>query len=430
MRVLTGLDQLARSPHARRAIRGHAALLCNATTISRSGLATADAIAALRGLRLERIFSPQHGFAAEKQDNMIASGDGVHARLGVPITSLYGARRELAPEALKGIDVLIIDLQDVGTRVYTFLVTALLAMRTAKACGVPVVLLDRPNPIGGAAEGPLLTEGFRSFVGIVDVPLRHGLTAAEYCLYGAWRLGLLSEAEACAIATATRAHARTARRITPRAAARHISHWVHIVPMRAWCRSMLYNDTNLLWTMPSPNMPSPATALVYPGQVILEGTNLSEGRGTTRPFELFGAPHLQPDAILHRLAGMKDHRGGSPLTGVLLRAVAYEPTFHKFSGECVQGLQIHTPQPRRVRPVHLTIALLRAIRDSGGVALEWRPPPYEYEYDRLPVDLICGTDSVRLMIDAGASLADMTHVWEPGLRAYRERVRQLLLYEG
>ncbi len=435
--VSTGLDLLlrCRSPVAG---AGRVGLLCNATTVTSDWLPTAEAVHQLRGLRLERILSPQHGFAAEKQDNMIESADGTHPRLGVPTVSLYAARREPDTAMLGGLDALLIDLQDVGTRVYTFLVTALLTMRAAAACGLPVVVLDRPNPIAGEIEGPILEDRFQSFVGQIDVPLRHGLTAGEYCLYGAWRLGLIDEAAARRAAECARRMAESGT--CPGTVA---DGWLRIVPLLGWRRSFHYDDTGLPWTMPSPNMPSPATALVYPGQVILEGTSLSEGRGATRPFELFGAPSLDRAALLATLreAGWITAAGdgcdralargvtGGPLAGSLLREVAFEPTFHKYAGQLVQGFQLHVLDRAQLRPVALTTALLWALRRRQPDVFTWREPPYEYTWDRTPVDLIYGTDRPRRGIDSGTPLAEILRGWTGAVAAYKQRVGPFLLYK-
>ncbi|MBM3316483.1 MAG: DUF1343 domain-containing protein [Candidatus Eisenbacteria bacterium] len=423
--VTTGLDRLVESRPPLPG-RGRAALLCNATTISSRGVPTAEAAAGCPGLRLERIFTPQHGFAAEKQDNMIPSSDGVHARLRVPLISLYGEQREPDPAAFDGLDALIIDLQDVGTRVYTFLVTALFTIRGALARGVPVIVLDRPNPIGGAVDGPVLEEGFRSFVGTADTPLRHGLTAAEYLLYGSWRMGLIAEEAARRVAAGARRAAREgpdgAGKSEPRVGEAPLS----ILPLAGWRRDMYFDATGLLWTMPSPNMPALETAIVYPGQVLLEGTNLSEGRGTTRPFEIFGAPFVDPPDVLSRLGGTA---GCSPLAGALLREVAFEPMFQKHADRTCRGFHIHVVDRPAYAPVRFTVSLLAAIRRAHGDAFAWREPPYEYEWERMPIDLLCGTDRVRRAIDGGADCAEIAASWEEPLRAYRERVGPLLLYD-
>jgi uncharacterized protein YbbC (DUF1343 family) len=392
-RTILGIDRVVRDSIALPG-RGRAGLLCNATTVTSDWVPTAEALRGVTGLRLERIFSPQHGFAAEKQDNMIESADGVHPRLGIPIVSLYGARREPPPAALDGLDCLLIDLPDVGTRVYTFLVTALLVLRAAAARGLPAIVLDRPNPIGGAVEGPVLEDSFRSFVGMVDVPLRHGLTAGEFCRYGCGRLGLPGGSE-----------------------------FLRVVPLEGWERRPFHDETGLPWTMPSPNMPSLETAIVYPGQVMLEGTGLSEGRGTTRPFEILGAPDLDPARVIEALRPDADL-----LAGARLRVVAFEPAFQKHAGRLCRGFQIHVVDRRTFRPVAATAALLVAIRHARGGALDWREPPYEYETERRPIDLICGTDAVRRAIDTGASAGAIAAAWEAGVAAFRERARPHLLY--
>lgn len=402
--------------------KGRVALLCNATTVTADWIPTAEALHKLPGLRLERILSPQHGFAAEKQDNMVESADGTHPRLGTPIISLYAERREPQAGILDGIDALLIDLPDVGTRVYTFLSTALLCIRSAAVCGVPTVILDRPNPIGGDVEGPVLEDEFRSFVGMLDLPLRHGLTAGEFCRYGAASPEIAGAADT-----------------------------VRVIPLEGWTRSMYCDETALPWTMPSPNVPTLETAVVYPGQVILEGTNLSEGRGTTRPFEFFGAPYLAPEKVLAALgqadciepdgsassrtthgasAGRAAARGrkGSPLWGTLLREVAFEPTFNKYAGELVRGFQMHVIDRSGFRPVEATTTLLWAIRRAHPEAFAWSEPPYEYEWKRLPVDLICGTDRLRVALDADTEPRQIIRAWADGLSAYRERVRPFLIY--
>jgi uncharacterized protein YbbC (DUF1343 family) len=417
--VLTGLDRALRDG-LRLPGRGRAGLLCNATTVSGAWQPSAEALAAVEGVALQRIFSPQHGFAAEKQDNMVASGNGVHPRLDLPIVSLYGEKLAPDPADFNGLDVILIDLQDVGTRVYTFLISALYMIRAALPLGIPVYVLDRPNPIGGRREGPLLEDRLRSFVGLVDVPLRHGLTAGEYCRYGAWRLGVLDERDAQASVTG-----------------RVPDGGLQIVALEGWRRTQYYDQTDLPWVAPSPNLPTLETALVYPGQVILEGTELSEGRGTTRPFELWGAPYLDPPGLLAGLsrAGLLQEPAGGVaaggdeglLAGVLLREVAFEPTFNKHAGRLVRGFQIHCLDRAKIRPVAMTVALLAAVRACHPEFL-WRQTPYEYERERPAVDLICGTPRVREAIDAGAGVAELAASWEAPLAAFGARVAPFLIY--
>lgn len=384
--------------------RGRAAVLCNASTVSRAYLPTVEALAAC-GVWIERVFSPQHGFALEKQDNMVESADGVHPRLGVPIVSLYGERREPLPDAFDGCDVLLIDLQDVGTRVYTFLVTALLALRVAASRGIPTVVLDRPNPVGGAMDGPLLTDACRSFVGIVDVPLQHGLTAGEYCLYGAWRLG---------VGDTRSAHAAPCE--GP----------VSVVRMLGWTPGLYEAGGDPMggipWTMPSPNMPTPDTAAVYPGQVMLEATNVSEGRGTTRPFEIFGAPFIDPDRLAATILP-------EATAGARLRVVAFEPTFHKHRGRTCSGFQIHVTERRAFRPVAFSAAMIAAVAANHPADFRWREPPYEYEWDRPAIDLITGDDALRRCIDGGGDVRPVIASWGEGVARFTERVRPFLLYD-
>lgn len=402
--MLTGLDRLVAGdapPH----VRGRVGLLCNATTTTAAHIGSADAVASVAGLTLARIFSPQHGFLAEKQDNMIASADAVHPRLGVPIVSLYGEVREPAPDAFADLDWILIDLQDVGTRVYTFLVTALYVMRAAAAAQVPVLVLDRPNPIGGASEGPMLTEGFASFVGITDVPLRHGLTPGEFCRYGAWRLKLGD---------------------------------VEVLALDGWQRRAYFDQTDLPWSAPSPNMPTLATALVYPGQVLLEGTTLSEGRGTTRPFEVLGSPTLDPDAVVRALADagyLAKHvgdaiwgRGGTPLAGLLLRETAFEPMFQKHAGRLCRGFELRVLERAFYRPVDATLALLWAIRRVDPDHCTFRAEPYEYERDRLAFDLICGTDAVRTGLEQNLEPMQIAARWPEACEKFQTRARPFLLY--
>ncbi len=429
--VATGLDRVLDEPLAVEG-RGRVAVLCNATTVSHDWLPTVEALLRVPGLRVERIFSPQHGFASEKQDNMVESPDERHPRLGLPIVSLYSDTRVPRPGALDGLDAVIVDLQDVGTRVYTFAVTALNLLEVAHAAGVPVIVLDRPNPIGGRVEGPVLREAFASFVGRLDVPLRHGLTLGELCLYGAAHLGLIEEARVAA-GVASRRGRPPAEVDLP---------GLRVVPVVNASRDRCLDELGLPWIAPSPNLPTLAAALVYPGQVAWEGTALSEGRGTTQPFELFGAPYLDPPAVVQALmragavetgaegyAGAARGREGSPLAGLLLRDVHFEPSFHKHAHQRVRGFQLHVLDRPAAQPVSAVIALLQAVRDVHDDAFAWRQPPYEYEWDRLAVDLIFGTDAVRRALESGAPAEEIIAAWRPDLDAYAQRIAPYRIYD-
>ena len=394
--VTTGLDKVAREglklPGA-----GRAGSLCNNAVVDRDLRPAPLVLRDLKGVRLERIFSPQHGFAGEKQDNMIESRDGVHPGTGLPLISLYGRVREPEPASLEGLDALLIDVPDVGTRVYTFLSTALLCLKACARAGLPVYVLDRPNPLGGEAiEGPILRPAFSSFVGLIPVPLRHGLTAGEYCLFGASAMKLSLD--------------------------------LQVIPAEGWKRSLLGPDTGIPWVLPSPNLPCFQSVQVYPGQVLLEGTNLSEGRGTTRPFELWGAPWLDTSGVARETAGRLACKDTALERGFLLREVAFQPMFHKFSGETVRGFQIHVTDAEIYRPVETTVALLAAVLGRHRDRFAWKEPPYEYETRQKPIDLISGSDALRGMLEAGSTPDEIGAAWKSELEEYREIRRRFLLY--
>jgi len=345
--------------------------------------------------KLTALFGPQHGFAGEKQDNMVESGHTVDADYGIPIFSLYSETRSPTGKMLEHVDTLVVDLQDVGTRVYTFEWTTALALEACAAAGKSIVVLDRPNPLGGVAiEGNLIRPGYESFVGLHPVPMRHGLTLGEMALV---------------------VNAKLARR--PGRPSCDLS----VVPVSGWRRRMWFDETGLPWVLPSPNMPTVETAVVYPGQVLLEGTNLSEGRGTTRPFEIFGAPWLDVRAVALRLAKRK-------LPGCVFREHNFEPTFHKWKGENCRGLQIHVTDRNRFKPHMTTLAILQEVSRLHRGAFEWRKPPYEYVTDRLPIDVLTGDPEVREAIDSGADLPDLEASWSKEIRDYRREVRPHLLY--
>lgn len=374
---------------------GRVGLLCNRATVDRSLRSAPEALADAPGIELDRIFSPQHGFSGEKQDNMIESAHGLHGPTGRPIWSLYGDVREPTSEMLAGLDAILIDVPDVGTRVYTFLITALYLIREAGRAGIPVWILDRPNPIAGArVDGPILQDHLRSFVGYSPVPLQHGMTAGEYCLFG--RRSLRFDVE------------------------------IEVVKATGWKRTDYFDATGLPWVLPSPNMPTLDSALVFPGGVMLEGTNLSEGRGTTRPFELFGAPWLDPARVARQVSEWV--RQEPRLDGFQLREVEFEPTFHKYAGRLVRGFQLHVTDRSSFRPVLAYLAIFAAIRRIHP-EFAWRQPPYEYETERLPIDLILGTERIRTAIDDGATPTDLVSLWSEELMEFESDRKSDLLYD-
>jgi uncharacterized protein YbbC (DUF1343 family) len=341
--------------------------------------------------RLQVLFSPQHGLLGEKQDNMMASADFVDPLLKLPVVSLYGPRLAPPPEALAAVDVVLADLVDVGTRVYTFATTLAKVMEAAGPLDKKVVVLDRPNPISGAAvEGNLLRPPWASLVGPYPLPMRHGFSLGELARYYCVTQRLECDLE--------------------------------VIPVRGWRRGQYFDETGLPWVLPSPNLPTPDSALVYPGQVLLEGTNLSEGRGTTRPFELFGAPFLELDRIKQALKGL-------PLPGVTLREACFEPTFHKWAGELCRGYQLHVTDRRTFKPYYTTLTLLSVLRRLYPEELTWRPPPYEYELERLPIDLLTGDDAIRRGLDRGLTAGELEAGWQEDLARFCELRREFLLYQ-
>ena len=349
----------------------------------------ADAILGA-GYDLRALFGPQHGARGEKQDNMIESDHYLDPVTRLPVHSLYGEVRKPTPAMLDGLDALLFDLQDVGVRVYTFVWTMALAMEACAVAGTRFVVLDRPNPIGGTRrEGPVLRPGYESFVGLHPVPLRHGLTCGEMARW-------LNEE-------------------------RGIGCDLTVIPCDGWHRSMLWPDTGLPWVMPSPNLPTPDSCVVYPGMVLLEGTNLSEGRGTTRPFELFGAPWLDPVALTARLADAR-------LPGVHLRPCHFEPTFQKHAGRLCGGAQLHVTDPDAFEPVRTAVEILVAAHNLAPNDFAWRQPPYEYEETLSPIDILWGHSGLREGVQEGASADEILGGVEGELSGFSAAVEPYLLY--
>jgi len=369
--------------------RANVGLLLNQASVDNEYRLACDVLGAQLGPRLTALFSPQHGLWSEQQANMIESPDNVYAPLGLPVFSLYCETRRPTPDMLNGLDCFVIDLQDVGTRVYTFIWTMLECLHACADADVMVVVLDRPNPLGGLVfEGPILDTDFQSFVGNAPIPMRHGLTIGE--------LARLFVAE------------------------QQIDVELHVVQMMNWRRDMFGIPAPARWVPPSPNMPQIDTALVYPGQVLLEGTNLSEGRGTTTPFEVMGAPFLDG----YELEATVRHYS---FPGVELRATRFRPTFDKWVGEICEGVRIHVTNRQTVRSFEMTVTLLNAIRRLAGDQFKWLPPPYEYEYERQPIDILFGSDRLRVAVDseAATSLREFSYC---DADAWRERIDSSLLY--
>jgi uncharacterized protein YbbC (DUF1343 family) len=388
--VQTGLERFLKSP-PKWVAGARLGLLCNPASVDRKFNHARLGIQQHFTDKLKALYSPQHGFFAEKQDNMIESADGVDPVLNLPVYSLYGKTRKPTKSMLDPIDVLLVDLQDVGTRVYTFIYTLSYCLEAAKTLNKKVVVLDRPNPINGkTVEGNCLSPDYHSFVGRYTLPMRHAMTIGE-------------------LAKLFNEHFE-------------IGCDLEIIPMKGWRRSMFFNQTGLPWVAPSPNLPSPVSTMVYPGQVLWEGTNVSEGRGTTLPFEQFGAPYVNPAKI----AASIDARS---IPGIVLRPVIFEPTANKWQEQPCRGFQIHITDPEQYRPYETSLRLLQAIIGQHKKAFEWKQPPYEYETRRLPIDLIIGDRQVRQRIENMESIDSLAESWQAGLDEFAEISQRYHLYK-
>ncbi len=387
--VIPGLEVFLAEPPAW-AAGARLGLLSHPAGINRRYLPAQELIARRFPGQLQILFGPQHGLGGEKQDNMVSSPDCRDPKLGIPVVSLYGPRLDPPLDVLRRVDAVLVDLMDVGTRVYTYGATLARLMAAAAQIGIKVAVLDRPNPIGGTqVEGNLLKPAWASFVGPYPLPMRHGFSLGELARYYNATQNLGCDLEA--------------------------------IPAAGWRRGRYLDESGLPYVMPSPNLPTLEGVLVYPGQVLLEGTNLSEGRGTTRPFEYFGAPFLEPARITAFLEK-------SPLPGVILREVTFEPTFHKWAGEVCRGFQLHVTDRRAFKPYYTTLALLGAILKLYPDQFAWRQPPYEYETDRLPIDLLTGDDAVRKGLERGMSAAELEAAWQDELASFMEVRREFLIY--
>ncbi len=363
-RLNTGLDRLLADDVRMRELRGaRVGLLGHPASVTRRWEHALDALLN-SGVRPVRLFGPEHGLRGEAQD-MIAVDQAVDPISGIPTVSLYGstfASLTPRPDDLVDLDVMLVDLQDVGARYYTYVYTAMLAAEACADAGVRCLVLDRPNPIGGATEGGTVLRGFESFVGMLPLPARHGLTTAEVLRLAQQR-------------------------------GRHID--AEIIEIDGWHHGMWFDDTDAPWVLPSPNLPTYDSALVYPGMCLLEGTNLSEGRGTTRPFELFGAPWVDACALREELMSL-----GVP--GAVLRLASFEPTFQKWGRQRCSGLQVHVVDRALFEPVRFGAAVLWACRQLFDGAFAWRRDAYEFVDDIPAIDLLFGSDAARRAIDDGA----------------------------
>jgi uncharacterized protein YbbC (DUF1343 family) len=354
-----------------------------------------ELLAAAPKVKLGAIFGPEHGLLGQAQDLISVTADeSKGGSVPVAVHSLYGSSVEsLRPTVaqLKGLDALVIDLQDIGSRYYTFQATMRYCLEVALPLGLIVFVLDRPNPIAGEVEGPALTKGYESFVGAHNIAIRHGLTIGE--------LAMLYEREL---------------KLDPGE--------LRVIQCEGWKRNQYFDQTGLPWVLPSPNMPTLDTAIVYPGQCLIEGTNLSEGRGTTRPFEICGAPWLDGPKLAHR---MNDEK----LPGVRFRPVSFRPTFQKHAGQDCGGVQIHVTDRSSFRPVRTSLALLAGMREMSGPKFAWRTEIYEFVRDPIAIDLLFGSDRERKELEAGKPWREIAAKWEREEAEFAHRRHTAFLYE-
>lgn len=365
-------------------------LVCNQASVNHALRHVADEMMGDERINLTTLFGPQHGIRGDVQDNMIETAHTIDVKTGLPVFSLYSETREPTEAMLKDVDVIVFDLQDVGCRIYTFIYTLANCMRAAAKFNKKVIVCDRPNPIGGVQiEGNVLEKGWESFVGQFPLPTRHGMTVCELARLFKDEFGLECDLET--------------------------------VTMTDWRREMYFDETCAPWVLPSPNMPTLDAATVFPGTVHLEGTQLSEGRGTTRPFELIGAPYIDANAFQAELEKYE-------LAGVVFRACNFMPTFQKHAGQVCGGVQLHVTDRKRFEAVKCGVAVVKTAFDMYGEDFKWKQPPYEYVYDRNPFDVIAGTDKLRSMIETQATLDEIVLSWDAGLSDFTKARERYLLY--
>jgi uncharacterized protein YbbC (DUF1343 family) len=387
--IKLGLEKLLEAPSVQLA-GARVGLICNQASVNHQFRHAADLHYAHSDINLRALFGPQHGIRGDVQDNMIETDHAVDQQTGLPIYSLYSETREPNEAMLKDVDVLVFDMQDVGCRIYTFAYTMANSMVAARGFGKRVIVCDRPNPINGRdVAGNVLEPEQASFVGLFPIPTRHGMTLGELAML----FNDLFE----------------------------IGCDLDVIKMEGWDRDCWYDETDGPWVMPSPNIPTLDSATVFPGTVHFEGTQISEGRGTTRPFELVGAPYIDPEQYSDRLNDLR-------LPGVYFRSCIFRPTFQKHGGVSCGGVQVHVIDRNTFEPVSAGVAMVKVAYELYKPDFLWKEPPYEYVYDRNPFDVIAGTTRIREAIESGASLNDMVSSWSPGLNEFKRVREEYLLY--
>ncbi len=394
MQTQTGLENLLNNSNLSTKIKGNVALLMHSASVDSSLKLAPFGITKLFGNRLKALFGPQHGIITDVQDNMVESKNSIHPYFQLLVHSLYSETRSPTAEMLKGIDTVIVDLQDVGTRIYTYIYTLTLLMKECAKKNIKVVVLDRPNPINGLdIEGNILDENWTSFVGLHPIPVRHALTIGEVAIMAN-------------------------------------KYWKHdcdleVIPMKNWKRSMSFEETKLPWVLPSPNLPTIEAAYTFVGTVLFEGANISEGRGTTRSLEIVGHPKISPFDLIEKMeTELKEYQ----LEGFILRPLYFMPTFQKHAGKSTGGFQIHVTDRAKFKPWRLCQYLLKTFYHTLGDDFEWKQPPYEYVYDKNPMDIINGTDKLRKWVENNGSYDDLKNIESNDLDKYMDMRENCLIY--
>ncbi len=411
--ISSGLDRIQSNTEFQKYLTGRIGYLCHSASIDKKLNHGVEIIHHICGDKLTALFAPQHGIYTDAQDNMIESPHFIHPKYQIPVFSLYSETRVPTPQMLENIDTLVIDLQDSGVRVYTYIWTMVLAMKACAEAGKRVVILDRPNPLDGITiEGNGSEPGFESFIGLHPLPMRHGMTIGEIALFAQkyWDIDLD----------------------------------LKLVPVHGWMRSTNpFENNQLPWVLPSPNLATLSTLRVYPGTVLFEGTNFSEGRGTARPFELFGHPDLKANQWLEQLNQTLINAG---CRHIKLRPHLFVPTFEKWSGTTVHGYQVHflnTPNtsldqrnnPHKTEWLELrgiwyaTQIIMRELNTLMGEAFRWRQPPFEYIYDLLPIDILNGTDKIRKWIESNGTNDELDRITANQIAEFLNKRKSVIIYE-
>lgn len=390
-RVYTGLNQLKDFAHM---IKGNVGYLCHAASIDQDYSHGIEKVKGIFGSRLTKLFSPQHGIFADVQDNMIESDHFHHEYFDLPVYSLYSETRKPTQKMLEGLDHILIDLQDVGTRVYTYIYTMINMMETCGELDIQVIVLDRPNPLGGKrVAGNILDTNYKSFVGLFPIPMRHGMTIGEIALMAKMHWNISCD--------------------------------LKVIKMKGWNRSQTFWDTKLPWVLPSPNLPNIETAFTYVGTVLFEGTNVSEGRGTTKSLEIVGHPSMYNLDLLQQL----NHEfAADKLEGFILRPLSFQPTSQKYAGTTCHGFQIHVTNYKEFRPWFVGQVLMQKLYHHLGEHFEWKQPPYEYEEELLPMDVINGTHRIREWIESNGSYDELLMIEKEGMNDYLNHRKEIMIY--